>query len=149
DWLLRTNTPLSQEQIEKEYPLVSKDIRWSVIQRKIVQENDIKVEQSEINNYATNFILNQFRQYGLLNSPETANAIPNIVKNYLSADKGKNMMQIYDTILRAKVMETIKSKIQLENVKIHWKEINALRTEYFNKQKEELTNNEEASATEN
>lgn len=149
DWLLRTNQKLSKEQIEKEYPYASKDIRWSVIQRIIVQENDIKVEQSEINNYATNFILNQFRQYGLLNNPETANAIPNIVKNYLSADKGKNMMQIYDTILRTKVMDLAKSKTQLENLRLHWKEVDAIGTAYFNRQKEELTNNKEASATEN
>lgn len=146
NWLLRDNEKLTKELVEKEYPLASKDIRWSVIQRKIVKENEIKVEQNEINDYATNFILSQFRQYGLLNNPEFEKSMPNIVKNYLSADKGKNFVQIYNTLLNAKTMDFIKSKIQLEYSQIHWKELDALVKEHLEKKNASTTQNNEMSA---
>ncbi|GAB4127462.1 MAG: trigger factor [Raineya sp.] len=145
DWMLRKNPKLTKEQVEKEYPIASKEIRWGVIRRKILKENNIKVEQSEINNYATNLIVGRLRQYGLLNSPEFSKSIPNIVKNYLSADGGKNLEKIYDAILNEKVINTIKEKVQLETIKLHWKEVEEAAKKYFEKE-EQLLDNSEAKA---
>ncbi len=72
NWLIRKNEKVNKEVIEKEYPQFVKELRWSIIERKIVDANNIKVEQSEINNFAQDFILGQLRQYGLLNNPEFA-----------------------------------------------------------------------------
>ena len=132
--------------MEKEYAAASKEIRWSVIQRRVVKEENISVTSEEINNYASNFILNQLRQYGLLNNPEFAKSVPNLVKNYLSADGGKNFTQAYEAILSAKCQESIKGKIQVEYVKMHWKELDAMVAEYFKKDKP-FEDTSEASAT--
>lgn len=148
NWLIRTNEKLEKETIEKEYPHFTKTLRWSVIERKIVDANDIKVEQSEINNYAQNLIIGQLRQYGLLNNPEFANFIPQMVKNYLTADKGKNLNEIYGKILSSKVIEFLKENIQVENIKLHWKEVDKIASEYLKKQEEALSSSE-ANATEN
>ncbi len=148
NWLIRINEKMSKEAIEKEYHLFAKETRWSIIERKIVDASDIKVEQSEINDFAQDFILNQLRQYGLLNNPEFANFIPQMVKNYLTADKGKNLNEIYSKILRAKVIDSLKSNLQVENIKLNWKEVNNIANEYFKRTGETL-NNSKASATEN
>ena len=147
NWLQRKNPKLSHEDIEKEYLRASKSIRWSVIQRKIISKEKINVSNEEINNYANTLIMKQLQQYGLLNNSQLMKSMPNLVKNYLSENDGENFIQIYENILDIKCLESIKSKIQIEYIEIHWKELDNMVTEYF-KKNASIADTAEASTTE-
>jgi hypothetical protein len=74
-------------------------------------------------------------------------SMPNLVKNYLSENDGENFIQIYENILDIKCLESIKSKIQIEYIEIHWKELDNMVTEYF-KKNASIADTAEASTTE-
>lgn len=63
-WLLQSNDGLTEEQIDKDYDNYTKDLRWRLIENKIVSNNEIKIEEEEILGQARESIKRQFAAYG-------------------------------------------------------------------------------------
>ena len=113
-WLLHTNEELTQEQIDKDFDKFVEDLRWQLIKDKIIIDNEIKVEESEIVKYAKELTLAQFRQYGLMSIPDEQLA------QYANEILGKKeeYKRISDKIFEDKVVAFIK-----ENAKLDSKEV--------------------------
>jgi len=70
-WLLESNnTKLNPEKIEEDYPKFTIDLKWQLIKDSIIVENELKVEDNEIVDFARDVALAQFRQYGINDVPE-------------------------------------------------------------------------------
>ena len=62
--------PLSAEQAAEEYAKSEKALRYQLIEGKIMQENNIRLSQAELVDYAKGFIRTQMAQFGNMNPEE-------------------------------------------------------------------------------
>lgn len=111
-WLKATNEKVSDEDLEKEYPLFSKDLRWSLIMSRIAEENEVNVDPKEVVEDVKVGIRQQFRQYGM--GDEMEDNLDSYATNYLQDKEGQNYMRIFNKLRHDKVMEVVRQKAQLE-----------------------------------
>ncbi len=109
-WLMMVNEkPLTQEELEKDYPNYTKAMQWRLIENKLIKDNEIKVDANEAAEEAKIFIRSEFAKYG--QTPQEEELIK-IAKDLLS--KEKEAQKIFENIYSKKVIELIKQKCKLE-----------------------------------
>lgn len=114
-WIVQANEkPITPEQLEKEYDSYANQLKWQLIENKIIQLNEIKVELDEVKDYARGLLLNQYAQYGMP-APDEAQLEENIQNVLKNQEELKN---IFDYLYKRKVFSYIK-----ENVKLDEKEV--------------------------
>ena len=65
-WIMRSNEkPITEEEVEKDYPEFSKRLKWSLIVNRIGKDQDIKVEPEEIKDHTATQLRAQMASYGL------------------------------------------------------------------------------------
>ncbi|WP_224997598.1 trigger factor [Cesiribacter sp. SM1] len=111
-WLKATNEKVSDEDLEKEYPMFARDLRWTLIQNKLAEENEVKVDPKDVVENVKEGIRQQFRSYGM--GDEMEDMLDNYATNYLQDKEGQNYMQVYNKLRHDKVMEVVRQKVQLE-----------------------------------
>lgn len=115
-WLLEAEEgKRSQEEIENDLPKYLEDLKWTLIQEKIIKDLDIKVESEDIRAEAQRLIEQQFKAYNIPLDPENVNGM---VDNYLKDQEGKNAQNIYGTLISNKVAEVIKSNVSVSEKEI-------------------------------
>jgi len=113
-WLGVVNENLAPEVIEREYPVFAKELSWGLVQRKIMESQDIKVDYPEVQAKAKEILGEEFKRYGISNL-EMLGDFSKMVESYLREENGKNFRRTYDLVLKDKVMSHIKSQIQVES----------------------------------
>ena len=109
-WIDVTNEkPISAEDLEKEYPQFAKSLRWSLIQRKIVKEQNLEVTETEVLDRVRMNVIQQLYGYGLKNIGEEW--VEQFVQKQM-ADK-KVISQTREQLMEDKVLGYIKSKVTL------------------------------------
>jgi trigger factor len=109
-WLMVVNEkPITQEELENDYPNYTKAMQWRLIENKLIKDNDIKVDAIEATEEAKAFIRGEFSKYGQVPQEEEVNKI---AKDLLS--KEKEAQKIFENIYSKKVIELIKQKCTLE-----------------------------------
>ncbi|HLP20816.1 MAG TPA: trigger factor [Chitinophagales bacterium] len=109
-WIEMTNEkPVTAEEIEQDYPGFSKSLRWSLVQRKVVTEQNIEVTNEEVAARVRANMIQQLYGYGLKNIGE--DWVEQFVQKQL-ADK-KVVSQTREQLLEDKVLTYIKSKVNL------------------------------------
>lgn len=108
-WLLRANEgKLTAEQIEAHYDDYEKELKWSLIRNKVVEEQGLKVSNEEIVDRTMQKILGQFN---MEMTPELEESVRGFADNYLRQENGKNYVQEYEAILAEKVLENLRGKV--------------------------------------
>ncbi len=117
-WLLLSNDgKINQEQIDAEYDLYTKDLRWNLIKNKIAGDNeDLKVEHADIMEHTKNLIKEQFGAYGM--SEQLDENLDNFANNYLQGEKGENYRKVFEELLNKRVMDHVKGKITINEKKV-------------------------------
>ena len=80
-WLLIADEKNTAEHIEKNYDQIIKDLTFHLIRKKLIETNNLKASDEEVNEFATRVAKAQFAQYGMLSVPE--DALTNYAKNML------------------------------------------------------------------
>ncbi len=96
-WLVQTSEkPITLEQIESEYDRYSKSLKWQLIENKINENFDIKIEQEEILAQAKTLISGQMMQYGqpVLDDEKLNEIADSILKK--EEERKKIIDQLYD-----------------------------------------------------
>jgi trigger factor len=124
-WILATNKDnkeLSEEQIEKEFPLFLDDLRWNMVKGSIAKANDIKLEEDDILSFAKKVALSQFAQYGMTNVPDEHldNYAKEILKN---KEQSRN---ISERAFENKVLESVKEQVKIDIEEISLDKFNEL-----------------------
>ena len=119
-WLDATNKELSKEQIEEEYDKFKEDMQWQLIVDKIYKENEFKVEEEEVLDFAKESTRQQFMQYGLSYIPDEQ------LENYAKeiAGKPEERRKILDKLAENKVLDFIKESVKIENKEVSLDEFN-------------------------
>jgi len=105
EWLFLINEgKFTHEDIEKEYPKFQKMLAWDLVQKTIVKDNGLKIDQDLLKTEAKNAVLEQYRYYGINNIPEEE--LESIANDMLKdKEQAKNILEqateriIMDTIL--------------------------------------------------
>ena len=96
-WLVQTSEkPVTLEQIESEYDMYSKSLKWQLIENKVNKNFEIKIEQEEIVAHAKTLISKQMMQYSqpVLDDEKLAEIADSILKK--EEERKKIIDQIYD-----------------------------------------------------
>ncbi len=109
-WLLAANEgKLTAEQIDENIENYEKELKWSMIRNKVVEENGLKITNEEVVNRTKEKMLAQFNMPEV--SEEMQESMNQFADNYLSQENGKNYMNEYEAILAEKVIEALKEKM--------------------------------------
>lgn len=117
-WLVIANENNTAEKIEEEFPQIIEDLKFHLAKEKIVKENDIKVENDEMQQFAIEVARAQFAQYGMNNL--TNDMLANYAQSMLQ-DEGTSR-NMFDKIVENKVGDWLKEKIKLNMIEIQSKE---------------------------
>ncbi len=117
-WLLAVNEkPITQEELEKDYPNYSKSMKWRLIENKIIKDNEIKVDADEAKDEAKAFIKSEYSRYGQV---PTEDDLEKISKDILS--KEKEAQRIFENLYSKKVLDLIKEKCTLKAKEVSYED---------------------------
>lgn len=111
---------MSEEEMEKNYPLFLEVVKWRAISDVIAEKAEIKVEMDEVKKEAGNIVKQQFMGY---NIPMDDAMLDTFADNYLKMEDGKNFEQTYSNVRQKKVFDHIKANINLEEVQLDEKQL--------------------------
>jgi len=113
EWLLIANDgKVTPEDIEKEYPMYSNQLTWSLISNHIATENDIKAEHEEVIEKTKQMVREQFAASGLGSQME--DSMDMFVDNYLKGEEGQNYMNMLTSIQNEKVLAFAADKVSIK-----------------------------------
>ncbi len=109
-WLVRANAgKLTAEQVEEHYGDYAKELKWSLIRNKVVENADLKVSNDEIVNRTLDKIMGQF---SMPNMPDDMREqMRGYADSYLKQDNGKQYVAEYEAILADKVLDNLRGKV--------------------------------------
>ena len=89
---------------------------WSLISNKISKDNDIKAEHEDVIEKTKEMIREQLASSGM--GAQLEDNMDMFLQNYLQGNEGKNYMQMMTSVQNEKVLDFVKSKIDLKEEKI-------------------------------
>lgn len=126
-WLLTTNEgKVTEDDIAKEYDLYAKEMKWTLIQNKIGEDHEIKVENSDIEEKAKQLISDQLGSSGLL--AQLGDNLDAFVQNYLQSNNGDNYMRVFSQVKAEKVFEIVREKAEIEEKEVDVEEFKDIVT---------------------
>lgn len=126
-WIKATNQnkeeqDFSDEQIDQEMPRFLEDLKWQIIRNQLIKENDLKVEQQDVMDFAKKSAKLQFMQYGLNNVPDEH--IESYAMDMLKNEDQQRSMA--EGAINDKVMDFVKEAVKVEEKDISRDEFNKL-----------------------
>mgnify|MGYP000624949820 CR=1 FL=1 len=105
-WLVQTSEqPITMEMLETEYDMYAKSLQWQLIENKVIQENEIKVEVDEVKEYVKGMLIQQYAQYGMP-TPDDEALEANAMQVLQNQDETK---KIFDYLYKNKVSDFFKN----------------------------------------
>ena len=115
---LNSKESLNDEELEKEYLNSEKGIKYQLIEEKIIDENDIKINIDTIKEFATNMIKNQMAAYGQNNPDEKE--LNSILQRIMSNQD--EVKRISNQIISEKLLLIYKEKVNKKIKKVSYEE---------------------------
>jgi len=119
-WLIATNKDITQERLDKEYPMFQEDMKWQLIKGKVIKDQDIKVEEEELLASAKEYARAQFQMYGSVSIPDEY--LENFAKEML--EKKEERQKITEQYLENKVITFVKDTVKLDETAIDYDKFN-------------------------
>jgi trigger factor len=117
DWLLMTNAgKVTKEQIDSEFELYIKDLKWSLIRNRIAEDNKLSVEQNDITEKTKLILAEQFGGPAILE--QLGDKMDEFVKNYLEGNEGQNYTNVVNQVIADKVYDFVKENITITDKKV-------------------------------
>lgn len=119
-WLLAANKePLTVEQVESEYPTYARQLRWQLIENKLVKEHNINVTQEEMVEHVKELLRDNYKKYYPDKEPEDGEltlSAQNILKKEDEAKK------VVDNMYHERLMTLYRSKCTIEPKEVSYEE---------------------------
>ena len=106
---LSNEKPVSDEQIELEYPSFEKGLKWQLISGKIAKDNELKVEMDDVKAFSKEQIKKQFAMYGGGGLDDATLDMLN--DNMLK--KEEHVRKSFDAALEQKLFDLLMSKVNI------------------------------------
>ena len=116
-WMMTAGeNKLSEKEAEEEYIKSEKGLRYQLIEAKILEENEIKIDFEQIKNFSKDLIKIQMKQYGQ-NNPDDKE-LDSISERVLS--NKEEVKRISDQLLSQKLIKLFKSNLKFKNNKVSY-----------------------------
>ena len=116
--------PISDEQLEEEYPQFEKGLKWNLITNAIAKDNEIKVELEDVKNFSKEQLRAQFMMYGGGITDEMIETFNNSMMA-----KEDHVKKSYEGAMEQKLFTFIEGQIKIVEKPISF-------DEFFNKKEE-------------
>ena len=104
-WLKATNEKLTDEELAQGYDDFAKNLKWTLIENKMIADNEIKIEYKDVFETAKQRLDAQFRMYSPQPMPE--DQLAQYTANFLQEKENAN--RIFDEVKALKVFEHIQT----------------------------------------
>ena len=121
-WIKSVNKETSEDDIEKEFPIIMKNMKWELIANTIVKQNELKVEENELIEQAKTVARRQFAMYGITYLPDES--LNSYAINYLKDEK--NVRNAASQVLEYKLADTVSKAVDLNLQELNMEEFNKL-----------------------
>ena len=121
-WLKATNEKLSSEELEGGYADFAKNLKWTLIENKIITENKIEIKYEEVVAAAKQSLDQQFRMYSP--QPIAEEQLAEYAVQYLQNKENAN--KVFEEVKALKTMDFIKSVITLDKKDIFFNDFKEL-----------------------
>ncbi len=113
-WLQFANEgKFTMEQIEEEYSEFVKEMKWSLIQNRILKDKEVEITKEDIMAEARKEVQNMLaRMGGGMQLPEAQ--MDNMAESFLKAEDGKHYQQIATQAMRNRSMSAIRESVSLK-----------------------------------
>ncbi|TND07455.1 MAG: trigger factor [Bacteroidetes bacterium] len=119
-WLMAVNKePLTEEQVEAEYPMYARQLRWQLIENKLIKENGLNVSQQEVEEHVKELLRQNYKKYYPEKEPEDGEltlSAQNILKKEDEAKK------IVENLYHEKLMMLYRMKCSIETKEVSYEE---------------------------
>ncbi|MDD4107337.1 MAG: trigger factor [Prolixibacteraceae bacterium] len=119
-WLKETNREVTEEQIENDFDGFTKDLKWQLIKNSIIKDNELKVEENEVFEFAKDIAYAQYSRYGIINAPDEQ--LESFAKIIL--EKPEEKEKLYSKLIEDKIIGVVKEKITLDNKEVTQEQFN-------------------------
>lgn len=122
-WIKASNEkPITDEQIELEYDMYAKSLQWQLIENKIIEANEIKVEFEEVIDYTKGLLTQQMQSMGMPTNDDEqlTQTAQSVLQNQEEARK------IYGMLYDSKLMDLYKSTCKLKEKEVSLEEFEKL-----------------------
>ena len=124
-WLKLTNEEATDELIENDFHNILNDIKYQLAKEKIVKDNDIKTEASDVQALAAQVAQSQFAQYGMSNLP--VEMLQDYVKRML--EKEETVNGLVARVIENKIAAWLKENISIDEKEITSEEFSKITAE--------------------
>ncbi len=120
-WIQMSNEkPISNEQVENEYPGFAENLRWNLIVNKLTEEQEIKVEADEIKQHSIDALMQQLGGSNVLSEEQLGEFADNMMKNQ------EHVQKTFEQLREEKLFDYIKGEVALNETSITFDELKAL-----------------------
>lgn len=113
-WLKATNEKLSDEELQGGYSDFAKNLKWTLIENKIIRDNNIEIQYEEVFELAKIRLDQQFRMYSP--QPLTDEQLGQYTVQYLQTKENAN--KIFEEVKALRVFDYVKSVVTLDKKEI-------------------------------
>jgi trigger factor len=121
-WLKVTNEKLSDEELEGGYADFAKNLKWTLIENKIITENKIEIKYDEVLAAAKQSLDQQFRMYSP--QPIAEEQLAQYAVQYLQNKENAN--KVFEEVKALKTFDYIKSVVTLDKKDIFFNDFKEL-----------------------
>ena len=111
-----------QEKVDAQFEKSIEELTWHLIKEKLVEQNEIKVDDEDVKNMAKEVTRMQFAQYGMLNIPEEylESSVTEMLKKRETVDN------LIDRCIEVKLGAALKEKIALKESTVSAEDFNKM-----------------------
>ena len=108
--------PMTDEQVDQEYPAMAKGIRWQLIETSVAEQEELKVENEDLQEAARALVREQMAAYGQQMMDPAL--VDSIAQNYMN--DGDKVSKLYEKAMQTKVLEHLSAKFgkKVESVSV-------------------------------
>jgi trigger factor len=111
-WLVYANEkPVTMEQVEAEYPMYARQLRWQLIENKLIRDNGITVTPEEVTEHVKNILRGNFAKYGRNPDEVSDEELTATAKRVL--EKEEEAKKIFEELYAQKLMTLYRSKFNI------------------------------------
>ncbi|HTH82191.1 MAG TPA: trigger factor [Mucilaginibacter sp.] len=115
-WLRATNEKLTEEELQGGYNDFAQNLKWTLIENKIIKDNNIEIKYEEVFAAAKQSLAQQFQMYSP--QPVAEEQIAQYAVQYLQNKENAN--KVFDEVKALKTIDYIKSVVTLDKKEISY-----------------------------
>jgi len=121
-WLRATNEKLTEDELQGGYKDFAQNLKWTLIENKILKDNNIEIKYEEVFAAAKQSLDQQFRMYSP--QPIAEEQLSQYAVQYLQNKENAN--KVFDEVKALKSLDYIKSVVTLDKKEIFYNEFKEL-----------------------